>query len=57
MQQKKILQSFKALFSGGKTQNICVYSIHNVYYAFSYMATSIINCSIESITVLIEKED
>lgn len=39
--KKKILQSFKALFSGGKTQNIGVYSIHNVYYAFSYMATSI----------------
>lgn len=55
--KKKYFKAFKHSMLGVKPKNICVYSIHNVYYAFSYMATSIINCSIESITVLIEKED
>lgn len=55
--KEKYFKAFKHSLLGVKPKNICVYSIHNVYYAFSYMATSIINCSIESITVLIEKED
>lgn len=42
---------------GVKFKNICVYSIYNVYYVFLYMVISIINCSIELIIVLIEKED